>query len=99
MAAQRPSDVGLTFFDEFGNELKNNVRNATSFEFNVRLGQKLFDTGIDLGFKLDQLEPFLRLQLDGGLRLGLGWDLSIGFGVDRYLGPYIKLDPDNPELQ
>ena len=55
-SATRPEDIGVVFMDKKRNVLATDVRGADSFEIVFRLGQKLFDTGIDLGFQLDALE-------------------------------------------
>jgi hypothetical protein len=99
VGATKPTDVGLEFLDAAGKKVATGVRGADAFEITVRIGQKLFDTGVDLGFQFDALEPLIKLGLDGGLRLQLGWDIQLGFGFSLTNGAYIKLDPDSPEAQ
>ena len=99
VAATKSTDVGLEFLDAAGKKVAKGVAGAEAFEITIRLGQKLFDTGIDLGFQFDALAPMIELGLDGGLRLQMGWDIQLGFGFSMANGPYIKLDPDAPEAQ
>ncbi len=99
VGATKPTDVGLEFLDKAGKKVSTDVRGADGFEITVRIGQKLFDTGVDLGFQFDALEPLIKLGLDGGLRLQMGWDIQLGFGFSLTNGAYIKLDPDSPEAQ
>lgn len=99
VAATKAADVGLDFLDAAGKKVATGVAGAEAFEITIRLGQKLFDTGIDLGFQFDALAPMIELGLDGGLRLQMGWDIQLGFGFSMANGPYIKLDPDAPEAQ
>jgi hypothetical protein len=99
VAATKSADIGLDFLDKNGKKVANGVRGADAFEITIRLGQQLFDTGVDLGFQFDALAPMIQLGLDGGLRLQMGWDIQLGFGFSMENGPYIKLDPDSPEAQ
>ena len=99
VGATKPTDVGLDFLDATGKKVATGVAGAEAFEITIRLGQKLFDTGVDLGFQFDALAPMIQLGLDGGLRLQMGWDIQLGFGFSMANGPYIKLDPDAPEAQ
>ena len=99
VAATKAADIGLDFLDKNGKKVANGVRGADAFEITIRLGQQLFDTGVDLGFQFDALAPMIKLGLDGGLRLQMGWDIQLGFGFSMETGPYIKLDPDSPEAQ
>ena len=99
VGATKATDVGLDFLDKAGKKVTTGVSGADAFEITVRLGQKLFDTGVDLGFQFDALAPMISLGLDGGLRLQMGWDIQLGFGYSLTNGAYIKLDPDAPEAQ
>ena len=93
MAATRPEDIGVVFMDKKRNVLANDVRGADAFEIVFRLGQKVFDTGIDMGFKLDALSSIgVGAAFDGGLRLQMGWEMLLGFGFSMTDGFYLKVD-------
>ncbi|MGB8852028.1 MAG: DUF4347 domain-containing protein [Pirellulales bacterium] len=92
-AATRPEDIGVVFMDKKRNVLTKDVRGADSFEIVFRLGQKLFDTGIDMSFQLDALQSVgIGAAFDGGLRLQVGWEMLLGFGFSLTDGFYLKVD-------
>ena len=92
-SATRPEDIGVVFMDKKRNVLAKNVRGADAFEIVFRLGQKVYDTGIDLGFQLDALESIgIGAAFDGGLRLQVGWEMLLGFGYSLTDGFYLKVD-------
>lgn len=98
-AATRPEDIGVTFYDKKRNVLATDVRGADAFEIVFRLGQKVFDTGIDMSFQLDTLKPYLEANFSGGLRLQVGWEMLLGFGYSMTDGFYMKVDATQPEAQ
>jgi hypothetical protein len=99
-AATRPEDIGVVFMDKKRNVLTTEVRGADAFEIVFRLGQKVFDTGIDMSFQLDALESIgVGAAFDGGLRLQVGWEMVLGFGYSLTDGFYLKVDGTQPEAQ
>ena len=102
--ATTPEDVLIGFIDRSGEPLEEDALGAYGFEFRVRLGQQIVDTGLDISFDFDALAPVVELAVDGGLRFQLGWDLFIGFGFNLDDGFYVVVDSDRksadaPELQ
>ncbi|MEM8874157.1 MAG: DUF4347 domain-containing protein [Planctomycetota bacterium] len=102
VGADSVDDVVLDFFDADGKKLTGRGGyGADSFEFKVRLGQTLLDTGLDLSFDFDSLAPAFQLGIDGGLSFKLGWDLTVGFGYSLTDGFYVVTNSDDAynELQ
>lgn len=97
--ADSAEDVTLGFVDEEGEEVSGNARGAHGVEFRMRLGQQVFDTGVDMSFTFDALAPVFELAMNGGLRFQLGWDMQIGFGFNMDDGFYVIVDGDAPEAQ
>jgi len=94
--AASPDDVIFDFLDEDGNILTGmGGYGAHGFEFQIRLGSILLDTGIQVPFEFDALAPALELAVDGGFSFQIGWDLVIGFGVNLDDGFYVKVDEGN----
>jgi hypothetical protein len=92
--ATTPEDVLIGFIDRSGEPLEEDALGAYGFEFRVRLGQQIVDTGLDISFDFDALAPVVELAVDGGLRFQLGWDLFIGFGFNLDDGFYVVVDSD-----
>ena len=93
--ADNADDVTLDFLDKDGNKLTGQGGyGARAFEFKLRLGQTLLDTGADIGFNFDSLAPALSLGVEGGLTFKLGWDMTIGFGISLDHGFYVAVDSE-----
>ena len=98
--AESPDDVLFDWIDANGNSLTDmGGYGAHGLEFQIRLGQILFDTGFTADLNFDALAPVLSLGLDGGFGFAVGWDLQIGFGFNLDDGFYIIVDGDRNELE
>ncbi|MCC5845792.1 MAG: LEPR-XLL domain-containing protein, partial [Verrucomicrobia bacterium] len=98
--AENPDDILFDWLDKHGNSLTDmGGFGAHGLEFQIRLGQLLFDTGFSSDLNFDALAPVINLGMDGGFGFAVGWDLQIGFGFNVDDGFYIRVDGDRNELE
>ena len=94
--ASGPNDVIFDFLDQNGDPMTGQGGyGAHALEFRIRLGSVLLDTGVDIDFNFDALEPALSFGVDGGFSFQVAWDLVIGFGFSLTEGFYISVDAGN----